>query len=57
MRRRLIALWGAPLLLGMLTAPGLVAALLGDGMWDTVSALALGAPVLAGAWFGLRRRG
>ncbi|WP_426175536.1 hypothetical protein [Massilia sp. TWR1-2-2] len=57
MRRRFIALWGAPLLLGMLTALGLVAALLGDGMWDTVSALALGAPVLAGAWFGLRRRG
>ncbi len=56
MKGRFIGLWGAPLLLGILTALGLVSALLGDGIWDTVSALALGAPVLVGAWFALRRR-
>jgi hypothetical protein len=53
---RFIAVWGVPLLLGILTALGLVSALLGDGIWDTVSALALGVPVLVGAWFALRRR-
>jgi hypothetical protein len=47
-------LWGVPLLLGVLTIVGLVSALLGDGIWDIVSAFALGAPVVAGAWFGLR---
>ena len=56
MKGRFIAVWGVPLLLGILTALGLVSALLGDGIWDTVSALALGVPVLVGAWFALRRR-
>ena len=36
-------IWGAPILLG-------------DGVWDLVSSLTLGAPVLAGAWYGLRRQ-
>ncbi len=49
-------IWGAPILLGILTTIGLVAALLGDGAWDLVSAVTLGAPVLVGAWFGLRRQ-
>jgi hypothetical protein len=50
------AMWGMPILLGCLTAVGLVSALLGDGVWDAVSALALGAPVVTGAWLALRRR-
>ena len=42
------------------TAVGLVSALLGDGIWDTVSWVALGAPVVVVAWhvgrsLGLRR--
>jgi len=49
-----LKLWGAPILLGVLTLIGLVSALLGDGIWDTLSACALGAPVAAGAWYGLR---
>lgn len=49
-------LWGWPLLLAVLTGFGLIVGLLGDGWWDTVSAAALGAPVLAGAWFALRLR-
>ena len=44
-----------PILLAILTAIGLVAALLGDGIWDLVSSLTLGAPVAVGAWYGLRR--
>ena len=48
-------LWGKPILLGILTLIGLVSALLGDGIWDTVSACALAAPVLVGLWYGLRR--
>ena len=57
MSGRFVALWGMPVLLGILTIVGLVSALLGDGIWDLVSAFALGAPVLAGAWYGLRRKG
>jgi hypothetical protein len=48
-------LWGAPILLGILTLVGLVSALVGDGIWDALSVLALGAPVVVGAWYGLRR--
>lgn len=51
-----LKLWGVPLLLGVLTIVGLVSALLGDGIWDTVSAFALGIPVAFGAWFALRGR-
>jgi len=56
MNGRFMALWGMPILLGILTVIGLLSALFGDGIWDTVSALALGAPVAVGAWFSLRRR-
>jgi hypothetical protein len=31
-------------------------ALLGDGRWNALSAIALGMPVAVGAWFGLRRK-
>ena len=48
-------IWAMPILLAILTAIGLVAALLGDGVWDLVSAVTLGAPVAVGAWYGLRR--
>ena len=48
-------IWAMPILLAILTAIGLVAALLGDGIWDLVSTLTLGAPVAVGAWYGLRR--
>ncbi|CAH0169543.1 hypothetical protein SRABI118_00957 [Massilia sp. Bi118] len=44
------SLWGMPILLGVLTAVGLVAGLLGDGWWDMVSVIGLGVPVAVGAW-------
>ena len=56
MNSAFLKLWGVPLLLGVLTIVGLVSALLGDGIWDTVSAFALGLPVAVGACFALRGR-
>jgi Fe2+ transport system protein B len=49
-------MWGAPIALAALTIIGLISALVGDGVWDHVSAVALGVPVLLCLWFGLRRR-
>lgn len=49
-------MWAAPILLVILTTVGLISALLGDGVWDHVSAVALGIPVLLCVWFGLRRK-
>lgn len=43
--------WGMPLLLAVVTVAGLVSALLGDGWWDGVSWLALGAMPLVIAGF------
>lgn len=50
------SLWGMPILLGVLTAIGLVAGLLGDGWWDVVAVIGLGAPVAIGAWHMFRPR-
>lgn len=38
--------WGAPLVLGVLTVFGLLAALLGTGLWHWASWIALAAPVV-----------
>ena len=46
--------WTAPIALGVLTVVGLVSALLGDGVWDALSALALGTVVAVGGWYSLR---
>lgn len=46
--------WAMPVVLGILTIIGLVSALLGDGIWDAVSAFTLGAPVVTGLWYGLK---
>ncbi len=55
MTRSTMQIWGAPLLLAVLTIVGLTSALLGDDIWDLVSAVTLGAPVAVGAWYSLRR--
>lgn len=46
--------WSRPVLLGLLSGVGLVSALLGDGVWDTVSWVTLGIPVLISVWCGVR---
>ena len=48
------AIWGMPIVLGMLTVVGLLVALVGDGAWDLVSVAALAVPVLVGGWCALR---
>lgn len=41
-----LRLWGKPLLIGLLSITGLIAALVGDNYWDVYSWLALGLPVV-----------
>jgi hypothetical protein len=50
------SLWGMPILLGVLTAIGLVAGLLGDGWWDLVSVVGLGTPVAVATWHIVKAR-
>jgi hypothetical protein len=52
----MMRMWGAPIALAILTLIGLISALVGDGVWDHVSAVALGVPVVLCVWYGLRRR-
>lgn len=56
MSRHFMRMWAAPIALAILTLIGLISALVGDGVWDYVSALALGVPVLLCLWYGLPRR-
>ena len=56
MSRTPMQIWGVPIVLAILTTIGLISALLGDGVWDALSAVTLGAPVLVGAWYLVRRR-
>ena len=50
-------LWAWPLLLGVLTAVGLVAALFSDGGFgDLLAGVCLAVPVVVGAWYGWGRR-
>jgi uncharacterized membrane protein YfcA len=55
MRRWFGPVWTMPIVLAVLTIAGLVGALLEDGWWDWVAALALAAPVAVGAWYSWRR--
>lgn len=43
--------WATPLVIGVLSLVGLLAALTGDGVWDLVSWVTLGLPVLVTFWF------
>jgi hypothetical protein len=47
---RLWPVFKRPVLIALLSGAGLFAALLGDGLWDTLSWVGLGLP----AWLGLR---
>lgn len=50
-----LRLWGWPVALALLSAVGLLSALVGDGAWDALSWFALGLPVVVVAWYALRR--
>ncbi|MFY4728910.1 hypothetical protein [Nitrospira sp. BLG_2] len=43
-------IWAAPIVLGIVSAIGLVSALLGDGIWDALSWMAFTAPIAAILW-------
>ncbi|MBN8976345.1 MAG: hypothetical protein J0I08_07695 [Rhizobiales bacterium] len=55
-RQTLSQIFGWPLVIGVLSTVGLIAALVGDGIWDGVSWLALLLPILLYALFLLRPR-
>lgn len=42
--------WGLPIIIGILSAIGLVSALTGDGFYDLLSWLTLGIPVVLAVW-------
>ncbi|MFT4265922.1 MAG: hypothetical protein QM586_01670 [Xenophilus sp.] len=57
-RRAFRAMWGWPIVLGVLTAVGLVSALFSDGGFgDVVAWVTLGIPVAVCLWYGWLRRG
>lgn len=55
-RQTLAQIFTWPLVIGVLSTIGLIAALVGDGVWDGVSWLALLLPILLYALFLLRPR-
>ncbi|KTC12091.1 hypothetical protein AO391_19980 [Pseudomonas marginalis ICMP 9505] len=60
MKPRQSSFWkvfGIPLGIGVLSAAGLFAALLGDGLWDSLSWVGLGVPALIGVWALFKQRG
>lgn len=54
-RRSLLRVWTMPVLIGLSTSVGLVAALLADGLGDIASWLALGLPATVAIGFSLKR--
>lgn len=55
-RQTLGQIFAIPLVLGALSCVGLMSALIGDGIWDGVSWLTLGIPILLCAYFLLKPR-
>jgi hypothetical protein len=54
--RALWTLWGWPVAIAIVSAIGLVGALVGDDGWDWLGWFGLGVPTVAALWFGLRGR-
>ncbi|MBD2703669.1 hypothetical protein IC229_23695 [Spirosoma sp. BT702] len=50
-------IWTIPLLLGIISLGGLISALVGDDIWDVLSWLTLGIPLLVIARFWLKPQG
>jgi hypothetical protein len=47
-------IWSGPIIIGVVSAIGLISALLGDGIWDAVSWVSLSAPMAITAWHVIR---
>ncbi|QOZ23580.1 hypothetical protein [Bradyrhizobium sp. CCBAU 51753] len=54
--RSLAQIFAAPLVIAILSTVGLISALVGDGLWDAISWVALGLPALLYLLFIWRRR-
>ena len=54
-RGRFRRLWGAPIVLALLSLAGLIAALIGDGLYDAASYLSLAVPLVVIWWYIARR--
>ncbi len=50
------SMWRWPIALAALSLVGLVSALVADGVWDALSWLTLGLPVVVCAWYAARRK-
>jgi hypothetical protein len=55
-RQTLWQIFMIPLVLGVLSTMGLISALVGDGIWDGVSWITLGIPILLCVYFFLKPR-
>lgn len=55
-RRSLGEIFAIPFVLGILSSIGLISALVGDDVWDGVSWIMLGIPILLCAYFLLKPR-
>lgn len=55
-RRSAAQIFRVPILLGALSAVGLVSALVGDDLWDALSWFALGVPSVVMLWYWLFAR-
>jgi hypothetical protein len=51
MKNNFRKVWGMPLIIGICSAVGLLSALTGDGIYDTLSWLTLGFAVVVAFWF------
>jgi hypothetical protein len=55
-RRSLTQIFLVPTIIAVIVAFGLVSALLGDGIWDTTSWIALAVPLAVTAFFASKKR-
>lgn len=55
-RAHFLKVWGIPTLLGLLTVFGLLAALLGTGIWHGLAWLSLAVPILVAARYWMAPR-
>ncbi|AWJ87950.1 hypothetical protein TSH58p_31100 (plasmid) [Azospirillum sp. TSH58] len=53
---RLLAIFGVPMAIALVTTAGLISALLDDGVVDAVSWAALSVPVLTAVWSWRKRK-
>lgn len=47
-------IWGRPIAIGLVSAVGLISALLGDDIWDALSWFALAVPIVVPLWYIVR---